>query len=119
MDAIPRRSQLDALVGGNVIALIREHHGTDPVDFRKCLTVSRADLERYLQELPEVAKGYLESHRGVASESYDDVHCLEQTPDGFLVFALDHGRRWDIRQFTSLVPAVAEYVLRRHGMASR
>jgi hypothetical protein len=112
---IPLPEQIDAMVRGTIVDLIRRYvPNVNSYDFRRYLTVRRADLETYLKEHPSLAASRLATES--SDPMIDESTIVEATDEGYQVSTIDHGRRDFVRRFRTVHEAVAEQILRQHGM---
>ncbi len=109
---IPEQEQFQALASGlkEVYSLLTEYLGdlNNAPDFRQYITVSRAQLAGYLRCHPELAERHISKP---SSSRYHESPVLERTGGKFLVYEIDHGRPWNMKEFMDMADATAEYLM--------
>ena len=112
---IPKEEQIKALVQGSIYVLLKEYLANPQiVDFRKYISVTRADLEAFLSQNPQVAETYFQKYRD--RESIHEVQMIEKVGSLYKVYEMDHSMPRFERSFSTLYEAVAEHILRSHGL---
>ncbi len=111
---IPVKLQVEAMLHGQVDLLLKARLGCAPVDPRPYLTVTRADVEQYFLQHPDLAQAYYDRQHAITTNH--DIHRIETDGQSYRVFALDHGKPRFERRFDTLTGAVSEHLLVAYGM---
>jgi hypothetical protein len=111
---IPVTLQVEAMVNGQVDLLLKARYGYAPIDPRPYLTATRADVDHYFREHPDLAQAYYDRQHSFTSDN--DIHRIETDGQSYTVAYLDHGKPRDERRFDTLAGAVSEHLLREYGM---
>jgi hypothetical protein len=117
MDPLPvsKADQINAMLNGTLFHLLGRYVD-DPLrtDFRKLITVERADIVAYLREHPQAAETYFQWQ--LINSPNHDVETILRRKNGYVVVTMFHGEERFPRQFSSIAEAVAEHVLLNFGM---
>jgi hypothetical protein len=113
--SIPVTLQIEAMLNGQVDLLLKSSYGCAPVDPTPYLTVSRADLEHYFAQRPELTRDYYDRQHAI--ETTHDINRIDAVGRTYRVSTLDHGRTRFPRLFETLAGAVSEHLLRVYGIS--
>ena len=117
MDRLPvsKEDQINAMLNGTLFHFL-EKYVDDPLrtDFRKLITVERADIIAYLDKHPQAAEMYFQKQ--LIDTPNHDVETIFHRRNRYLVVAMCHGEEIFPRWFNSMSEAVAEHVLLNFGM---
>ena len=109
---IPEQEQLQALASGlkEVYRLLADYLGNLNIvpDFRRHITVSKKQLADYLRHHPELANQHVSQP---SDPKYHESPVLERTDGKYRVYEVDHDQPWDVREFSELADAAAEYLM--------
>lgn len=110
---IPEQEQLKAFASGlkEVYRLLSEYLGdlNYAPDFRKFITISRNQLAEYLKLHPELIYPHIS---GSVKQKLHEFPVLEKMKDGkYRVYEIDHGKPWNVQEFTELTHAAATYLM--------
>jgi hypothetical protein len=109
---ISEQEQLQALSGGlkEVYQLLAKYLGdlNKVPDFRRHITVTKKQLAEYLERHPEFAKRHVSQP---SDPKYHEFPVLERMDGKYRVYEVDHGRAWDVQEFSELADAAAEYLM--------
>jgi len=113
---ISREQQLEAIVSGTFMSLLSQYL-PDPtmVDIRKYISVSKEELQRYIEATPSAA---LEIHsRAKCNLHVHDRFCLEQQGEEYFLYWLDHGKKRFGETFTTEIDALLAYLYKEYGLS--
>jgi hypothetical protein len=111
---ISKEEQIVALLTGKIYELVANRLGKSVVDVRPYLSVTRGDVEEFLQAHPAEAEKYFEEKS--QREPLPDRDLIGMRDGKYLVAWSDHGQSRFERSFPTLAEAVADHVLVTHGM---
>ncbi len=110
---IPKEDQLSAAAHGwNAIYDLLDLYDTasevNALAYRTYFTITESELADFFRAHPQLAQKHVLADD--AEEPYHETPILKKKEDGFLIYANDHGKPLNIREYRELCDAAAAYI---------